>query len=522
LLTISKDSLTVTGWSDIRGSLDLSKDYTAFFTDSLVWQGGSSASLADRAMIYISGDMNIRRGSNLNLSSGEIRFYGSGESNLVCHDTAQINTLTNYKDAPGSLNLVGDTIACLIINGNFENGPGATLKCPSTQEWVFNGNFRNTSDGHFRCENGSIDLKGPITSTYFRVKPGDYFHDLIIETPSRVNLYMTTGYSDTLRIIGDLIINPRSGGTSGIQANDFKITLRGNWINNAGTSAFVTGVGQTHQVIFWDPYERQEIRGNTNFYHVFVSNESEDGLHIYDQVTASYLVVTNPVYVHGTANVSIVNIDDNASALNLMDGCNMQIGTLIQGGIVHAHGGSLNISDLNENYISGTYIVDDGLVVLGQTEYTSTHDLYFANLTINGGELRFVGGNSWSKWPSPLGGVATLTMTGGVLRMLNHSVEIRTGNFTENISGGTIIVPYQFYGIAGATSFHPTGGIVELIDDTDADCGFVEPECCFYDLYVDKPEGVGVFPYYIMRVKHELRLISGYIQLYGNPIIVGP
>jgi len=521
-LKINKDSLMVTTWSDIRGSLEMPVNYTAIFTDSLVWQAGSSANLSDKSTIYISGNMFVKRGSSLNMGEGEFRFYGDGESNLICHDTAQIGSLMNYKNAPYSLNLLGDTLARLTVNGNFENGPGATLKCPSTQEWVFNGNFKNTNNGHFRCSNGSIWLKGFINIPNFRVKPGDYFNNLIIETQGKVNLYTATGYSDTLRVNGDLVINSHSGGTSGITANNFKITLRGDWINNAGTTAFTTGAGQTHQVVFWDPYIRQEIRGNTYFNNIYALNESEDGLHIYDQVTASYLSVTNPVNAHGTLNISTANIDDNLSAIHLWDGCNVQINSLIQGGVIHSHGGELFVSDLSQNYVTGSYIIDGGLVTLSQVQDAgATHDLYFANLTINGGELRFSGGNSMSRWPSLLGGTSNLTMTGGIFWLLNHSVEIRTGNFSENISGGKIIVPYQFVGFPGVTSFHPTGGIVELVEDTDADCGFPEPECWFYDLYINKA-GVGVFPSGSLRVKHELKLISGYMQLYGNPVIVGP
>lgn len=521
-LTLQKDTLRVRTWADIAGTLNMTGNYTGLFIDSLVWQRGSSASMVDKATIYLTGDMFIRQGSDLNLSHGLIYFYGNGESNLICHDSAQICDLSNFKMNPYSLSLVGDTLAQLTVNGSFTNGNATTLRCPSSQEWVFNGNFRNTANGHFRCSNGTVKLRGSISSTYFRLKPGDYFNNLTIETPISVNLYYTTGYSDTLRVNGDLTINPRSGGTSGIQANQFKIVMRGDWINNAGTSAFVTGAGQTHSVIFWEPYERQEIRGNTNFITIGIANESEDGVHSYGQINALSILVTNPLWSHGTFTVNSADIDDNLSAIHLTDGSVMQIGNLNQGGLIHVHNGNLTVNDLNQNYITGSYVIDNGSMILKQSEYTTTHDLYFANITVNGGTLTFSGGNGQSKWPSASGGVSTLTMTGGLFYLLNHSVEIMPGNFTENISGGTIRLPGYFIGDANVNSFHPSGGIVELYDDWDADCGFLEPTCWFHDLYVNKSADAGVYPFYQIRVKNHLRLIQGNMQLYGNPVLVGP
>jgi hypothetical protein len=519
-LTIQKDSLVVTSWTDIRGTLNLTADYTSLFTDSLVWQAGSSANLVSKSTIYITGDMFIKRGSNLDLTTGEIRFTGDGESQLICYDTARIGLLGNYKNAPYSLSLVGDTIARLTIAGAFRNGPNAILRCPSTQEWVFEWSLRNTDGGHFRCQNGTLRLRGSLAPTSFKVNDGDYFHTLIFETMGLVDLSNT--YSDTLRVNGDLVINPRAGYTSGIKANNFKIMLRGDWINNAGSAAFATGAGQTHQVHFWDPYQRQEIRGNSNFNDVYVYNESEDGLHVYDVVNVNSLMVSNPIYSHGTFTASSANIDDNFSAIHLVDASVMQINSLYQGGLIHVHDGSLTVEDLSQNNVTGSYIIDNGLMVLKQNEYTSTHDLYYANLTINGGELRFFGGTGQSNWPSAPSAVSTLTMTGGMFYLLNHYVEIMPGSFSENISGGTIRLPGNFIADAGVTSFHPTGGIVELYDDWDVDCGFLEPQCWFHNLYVNKSGEASVAPFYGIRVKDELKLVQGNMQLYGNPVIVGP
>jgi hypothetical protein len=523
-LSILQNSLTVNEWADIRGQVIMADDpqeQIDFYVDSLVWQPGSSVSAMGKSTFWITGDMFIRQGTNLNMTAGEFRYTGTEESRLICHDTATIFSLYNAKTPPASLSLEGDTLAQLTINGNFQLGTNAILKCPSTQEWVLDGGVRNTSNGHFRCQNGTIRLSGTINPNYFRVKQGDYFNNLVIDT--LVNLYTTTGYSDTLRVNGDLTLAAGTeGSTTRLTANAFRIMLRGDWINNAGASAFVTGAGQTHQVHFWEPGQRQEIRGNSNFNGVFVYNESEDGAHFYDVINMNSFIPSTPVWFYGTTNITSANFDDNLTEVHLDDGAIIQITTLNQGGLVHVHDGSLTVNDLNQNYVTGSYTLDNGSLILKQAEYTTTHDLFYATLTINGGEMYFIGGSGQSKWPSITSSTSELNMTGGLFYLQNHSVEVMPGNFSENISGGTIRLPGHFIADAGVTSFHPTGGIVELFDDWDVDCGFLEPQCWFHNLYINKSGEASVAPFYGIRVKDELKLVQGNMQLYGNPVIVGP
>ena len=522
-LSVIQNGLTVNNWADIQGAVTIGdhlEDQIDFYADSLVWQAGSSIQSQGKATFWIEKSMFIRQGTNLNMSNGEFRFYGSGESQLICHDVAQVHNVYNAKVPPYSLSFVGDTVAKLTINGTFQNGTNAILKCPSSQEWVFDGPVRNTNFGHFRCQNGTIRLSGSINSTYFRVSPGDYFNNLAIDT--LVNLYTTTDYSDTLRVNGNLILDTAPGSTTKLTANAFKIMLRGDFTNNFGSSAFTSGAGQTHQVVFYDPSERQEIRGNTNFMGVLVLNESEEGVHVYDFVNMNSIIVSNPVWSHGTLWIGSANIDDNLAAIHLTDGSSTQINSLIQGGLIHVHGGILTVEDLSQNYVSGSYIIDNGLMTLKQAEYTTTHDLYYAHLEINGGELRFFGGVNLSKWPSIASSTSDITMTGGLFYLQNHSVEIIPGNFSENITGGTIRLPGNFTAGAGVTSFHPAGGIVEMYDDWESTCGFSEPSCWFHDFYVTKSGDGLVVPMNTLRVKNELKINEGLLQADGAPVIVGP
>jgi hypothetical protein len=516
-LTISGNSLTVLSYTDIGGALVLVNDNSSIFTDSLVWQSGSSASLAAKTTVFISGNMFIRRGSNLNPGSGTFEFYGNDDSDLICHDTAQVHHLYNFKTAPYSLNLVGDTLARLTVNGAFQNGPGATLKCPSSQEWVFNSHLKNTDNGHYRCQNGTIRLAGAMPITYFRPNQGDYFNNLIIETTSSLNLYNT--YSDTLRIRGDLTINPSSG-TSRLVANNFKIMMWGDWINNLGTTGFIAG---TSEVWFWHPSNPQSISGNTVFNELYAHN-NPNGLSISGNNTVDdLLVVLYPLHVSGNLTANVVNIDDGPSELHLYDGCYMQAGTLIQGGMVYAHGGTFMVNDLNEDGIFGTYILDNGLVVLGQEEYSTSHDL-MGSITINGGELRCTGGGGSSAWPANIGGsYASLTMTGGLFYLQNQWVEIRNNSFTESISGGTIRINHGFYCTAGVTTFTPTGGAVEIVTPDDAGVAIIHPDSHFWDLIINNGDyGGATYPSSNFKVKNELKVLSGKFHIVGFDITVGP
>jgi hypothetical protein len=516
-LTLSKDSLTVLTTTDIEGELNLSADYTALFTDSLVWQAGSSASVADRGMIFVAGNMFVRRGSGLNMTAGTIYFHGNSDSDLICHDTAQVFHLSNYKPAPYSLNLVGDTVARLTVSGAFRNGPGATLKCPSTQEWVFGGQFRNTDGGHFRCQQGTLRLTGATSSTYFRPNQGDYFNNLIIETTSTLNLNNT--YSDSLRIHGNLTINP-SAGTSKLTANNFKIILTGDWINNRGVSGFDPG---TSTLALVNP-AAQSVTGNTVFHDVEAGSSSPGLISFFgDNTINNHLWVVSPVEVFGTLISNIVFNDDGNSELHLRNGAYMQIGTLLQGGLVHGDGGTLMVSDLDEDYITGIYQIEDGLITLNQAEYDSPHDLR-GNIIMSGGELRFTGGTGSSTWPSNLAGsYASITMTGGLLNLQNHYVDILNNNFTENISGGTIRVGYSFVSTLGVTTFNPTGGAVEIVSENDAGIGILEPESHFWDLIIDHSDAGGTtYPSSNFRVKNELKVRNGTLHIDGFEITVGP
>jgi len=518
-LFIIKDSLYVNTFVNIYGEIALSDENgfeAGLLCDSIVWQANSTTSFNSKSTIDITGNMFIRYGSDLNDTEGRWRFTGNKDSRLICHDTARIHNLLNDKPSAYSLDFAGDTIAQLTVS-NFYNGPG-TLKCSSTQEWVIQNQMRNTNNGHFRCQNGTIRLKGN-QYTNFRPNDGDFFNNLSIETPALV--YLPNTYSDTLRIYGNLVINPGSSGTSGINANAFKILVWGDWINNVGTSAFTAG---SSKVVFANPSAPQYVQGNTNFYNVTAGDWENSVTNFYGQNSISNIFesmfATN---VYGTLTANEVFSDNDFAFINIYDGGSLQINTFHQGAPVHVYDGTFNVSDLFQDYIMGSYTIDDGLMTLGQTySTTATHDLYYAAITVNGGELRFTGGNGSSLWPR-VPGTASVTMSGGVFDLTNQEVFIQSTGFTENISGGRIRTFWSFSADPTATNFHPTGGMVELYGSEDCSYSLPEPSCWFHDLHLSKTDGGGAYPSSNIRVKNELRLNSGaYMETDGFTITVGP
>jgi hypothetical protein len=74
-----------------------------------------------------------------------------------------------------------------------------------------------------------------------------------------------------------------------------------------------------------------------------------------------------------------------------------------------------------------------------------------------------------------------------------------------------------------ATNFHPTGGTVELYGTEDCSFSMPEPNCWFYNLYLNKTDNGGAYPSSNMRIKNEFRLKSGsYTETDGYTITVGP
>ncbi len=522
-LSVLQNSLTVNEWADIRGQVvmaDDAQDQIDIYVDSLVWQPGSSVNAMGKSTFWVTGDMFIRQGTSLNMTAGEFRFTGTEESRLICHDTATIFSLYNAKTPPASLSFVGDTLAQLTVNGNFQLGTNAILKCPSSQEWVFDGGVRNTSNGHFRCENGTIRLSGIINPNYFRLKQGDYFHNLVIDT--LVNLYTTTGYSDTLRVMGDLVLAAGSGGsTTRLTANAFKILVWGDWINNLNNTAFTAG---TSKVIFMDPSVPQNVEGYTIFNDLNAgafenSTVNFYGINYVNNVMESYFT-TN---VYGTLYTNMVYSDNDFAALNIHDGGYMEIQTFHQGAPVTVTLGMIEIRDLAQDYITGNYTVNNGLISLGQTTgLNDSHDLYFANLTINEGYIWFIGGNRQSLWPR-IPGSASVNMTNGTMDLMNQEVFITNGNFTENISGGKLKTVLGFGADPACTTFHPAGGTVELYGLEDCSFSLPAPACWFHNLHLSKTEGAGAYLSSDIRVKNEFRLNTGaYMETDGFLITVGP
>lgn len=212
--------------------------------------------------------------------------------------------------------------------------------------------------------------------------------------------------------------------------------------------------------------------GSTNFHNLTAGDWETSTVNFYGTNTINNIfesVFTTNVY--GTLNANQVISDNDFAFLNVYDGGTVTFSSFQQGAPVHVYDGTFTVTDLLEDYFKGSYTIDDGLINLGQTySPTASHDLYYASITINGGELWFTGGNGQTIWPrSP--GTASLTMTSGALDMKNREVFITTGNFTENISGGVIRVNLGFGADLGCQALIPPEALWNFMGSTTVASG---------------------------------------------------
>ncbi|MFO7660929.1 MAG: hypothetical protein R6V77_08445 [Candidatus Cloacimonadaceae bacterium] len=200
-------------------------------------------------------------------------------------------------------------------------------------------------------------------------------------------------------------------------------TIKGNWNNVIGPSAFIEGSGT---VVF-------SGSGNST-----TSNETFKNLEI-NKTGSAYLEIS-------TGKTVICN------------------SYLCPSGKLYVTGGTFNALSTPSNVIAGTMQLTAGEIHF----YQATNDVVdiCANITISGGTLFINGGMGTVYLPGM--GNASLTMSGGVIDVLDIAISIVSGlTFTTNITGGTIRTARDFY--CYRSDFNPTGSsILEMYSSTDA------------------------------------------------------
>ncbi|MCB0822079.1 MAG: exo-alpha-sialidase [Bacteroidales bacterium] len=333
--------------------------------------------------------------------------------------------------------------------------------------------------GVFTPSGGTVAFVGGSSSgNYCRVNAsnGNYFNDLEVNRSNSYAFYTGT----PVQINGDFTIN--SGSISG---GNNEITVGGAWTNNVGTSGFSPA---TSTVVFNQSGLIQYVYGNNEFYNVRQDyNAPGSNLQFIDMNNVQMDMVLNHfTWINDVFNVQgTLDLSNTASKFTANNGGVGTITNLIQGGIMFANGGDIDILDVAEPGIYGTLTVKLG-GTLNYFQDASQYPDINASIEIVDGTLSVSGGTAGCVmgYDAP----ASLTMSGGEFSILGNNVSLDAVDFTENITGGTIIVDQGFF--ASSPAFTPTGGTLRMIGGYDGNLAN-DVGANFFNVIIDKTGAKG-------------------------------
>jgi len=382
--------------------------------------------------LIVAGNSNIQSSSGLNfangsdyLSNGSLTLAGSlilgpGSTTTVHADfifpsSGVLNvgegTFTN-ETSTGLLSLSG---TLLLTNGIVEFTKRVVNISSTFNDQISGGTIRfgrtlaASFSGTFQPSGGTVEFINTSSGNYVQVVNGNYLNDVVLNKPGSSFLVY-----DNLTIKGDLNIN------AGIlNSNNKTIGIGGNWNNNVGVDAFVEGTGK---VIFNGDWGQES----------------------------------------STENFNNLELNKPTGDLQLFDGqtVNCQSYAWLQGEI-HVVWGTLNVLDLFDNGIFGSYFINGPSAVCNLHQDNGQWIDLNANVTITNGQMNIYGGNGDSWWAFAAN--ASITMSGGVLDYKDVGINVsNSGSYTlsEDLNGGTIRT-------VGSLSvqhpvFTPAGGTIEL------------------------------------------------------------
>jgi photosystem II stability/assembly factor-like uncharacterized protein len=521
-LKLDANDLTISTYADIYGEMHL--DTNIIFTlDSLIFRAGSSVTADTRAYVKIRGGLFVEPGADVKLNQGTMYFIDAKNSSMTCQaDTTWVNDLINQKPAGFALTYVNGSTGILVVQGNFTNNTDALLKIDSPEEIIFKTRFRNYG-GYIKANDGTITLTG---DPYYSLRTNDnsYFNNLTIRTTTHLKL--DNNYNDSLVVNGTLKIEINPLGSSGLETNAntslaaMPIIVGSNWINTAGTAAFVHGNGR---VEFNSETGNQDVMGWTNFYNVEEKTQSDFKLRFYNyNYVLNNLTIFNRTAVYDTLMVGgLVDLSRSGAYFYMEDDGYVETESLDQGGHFVGNSGYFMAYDLADADLNGDWKIYGASVMLYQ-DPSSSLDLN-GTFDISAGEFYVIGngGSLNSNWPSPAGS-ASLTMSGGIFGFEDLGIFIFSNNFSENITGGTIVTAGNFTSDEGINCFNPAGGTVELKGNTNTIVNLYGANCWFNNLKISKNTGKQVTVNDALRIKGNLDVATGKLLTNGEVVQVGP
>jgi len=223
-LRVYDEELDVWGVLEVYGTLIMDNSNGIIWAHGdVTWNSGSSASISAWAPIKVWGDWEFRNGSNVHLNDGFVEFMGTNPCSIICKSSnSYFNSLViNYAH-----DVVFSTSSTypLVVNDGLFVGTNADFVSNHTQNIFVNGAM-TISGGDLHFSNGAFVYNGPSSNV---VLSNDYFNNLTVNSTGTLN------FINTLTINGDLTIN------GGVLETD-NVNIYGDWINNAGPSAYNEG-----------------------------------------------------------------------------------------------------------------------------------------------------------------------------------------------------------------------------------------------------------------------------------------
>jgi len=451
--------------------------------------------------------------ANLLLVQGNLRIYG--ENTLNMNSKSGTITGTVQIDQTGGLVIGGSGVFTisgdLLLYGNLSTGTG-TLD--------LNGNFTNTANGFlsigggiFRCDapwadpwvvtlNCGININtGTFQVTYRTLSilahASRIFNNASLSVgmgfvATQANCYQPSGgylnmigtgnpvlqvsgtnfipslnvskaaLANTVYLQNDTIVTGNVTLASGkLNTNNFNMIVGGNWSTTAGTADFAGG---SSTVTFNKAGGLQSISGTNNFFNV-IDNHTGAALDFQGPTGISgVLSVSGIVTFQNSANIGTMN---NAGGIVAFYGSfTSTITNYNGGGALRSYSGShVNIADLVQNGLYGSFIADSGHLEFHQ-DGSNWIDLNGPVTIANNGIIDIYGG-SMSCYIAYDGDV-NFTMSSGSFNVKTYGIVIpnNTHSCSFNISGGTISINTSFSDIRG--NFNPTGGTLKFEGTGDA------------------------------------------------------
>jgi len=346
---------------------------------------------------------------------------------------------------------------------------GGTLRCGHS--------LQVTSPAVFQPTGGVVQFTGTNPGALITVANGNHFNDLSVNRTTEICLGADLVVKGDVEIVAGPL-------TTFLGASQFIMTVGGNWTNSGGPTAFKAGTGT---VIFNGNGATQSV-GSETFYNVQQDyNPPGSSLQF-----SGELIIANDLVLHYFAIIDsiasighIVDLSDPVAKFTANAGANATIAGLRQGGTMVGNGGTIDVADLVEDGIFGTYFVTSGAISLAQDE--GQHPDLNAALSVLGGVFRMTGGSGSSRWS--FAGDAAVTLAGiGIIDFADNGIFIYDSVFAfiGNITGGTIRTNRSF--VADNPGFSPSGGVCELYGSADACIYTVNGSAC-WDLLINKSGG---------------------------------